>query len=186
MEQAEKEQLQGEIQQEASQHFPAAVQGVTVLQHGDERRIKRGELIIQVLISPQGPDGRQRPLRAFEQAHQSEIEQFRRALSQRFPRARRLQLVCDGADGRKVILVPLDRVRAERGQADSPGAGDLTPVMARLAPTELEIVDTLISAGIAANRAEAIRWALARISERPAYTQLLERTREIERLKTEF
>jgi Arc/MetJ-type ribon-helix-helix transcriptional regulator len=47
-------------------------------------------------------------------------------------------------------------------------------------------VDTLISAGIAPNRAEAIRWALARISERPAFAQLRERTHEIERLKSEF
>jgi Arc/MetJ-type ribon-helix-helix transcriptional regulator len=58
--------------------------------------------------------------------------------------------------------------------------------MARLGPAELEIVDTLISAGIAPNRAEAIRWSLTRISERPAYAQLRERTREIERLKNEF
>jgi hypothetical protein len=34
--------------------------------------------------------------------------------------------------------------------------------------------------------AEAIRWSLARISERPAYAQLRERAREIERLKSEF
>jgi hypothetical protein len=66
------------------------------------------------------------------------------------------------------------------------GAGLFTPVMVRLRGPELEIVDTLISAGIAANRAEAIRWALARISERPAYAQLREHTRDIERLKTEF
>jgi Arc/MetJ-type ribon-helix-helix transcriptional regulator len=58
--------------------------------------------------------------------------------------------------------------------------------MARPGPTDLDIVDTLISAGIAPNRAEAIRWALGRISERPAYAQLRERTREIERLKSEF
>ena len=130
--------------------------------------------------------GEQRPLRAFEQAHGSEIEQFRSGLSQRFPQARRLKLVCDGPDGRKAIPVPLDRVFAKRGPAGSPAAGDLTPVMARLTPAELEIVDTLISVGIAANRADAIRWALARISERSAYTQLREHTRDIERLKTEF
>ena len=58
--------------------------------------------------------------------------------------------------------------------------------MARLGAADLEIVDTLISAGIAANRAEAIRWALARISQRPAYAQLRERTREIEKLKSQF
>jgi len=47
----------------------------------------------------------------------------------------------------------------------------------------LDIVDTLIAAGIAGNRAEAIRWALTRIRERPAYEQLREHTRDIERLK---
>jgi Arc/MetJ-type ribon-helix-helix transcriptional regulator len=47
-------------------------------------------------------------------------------------------------------------------------------------------VDTLITAGIANSRAEAIRWALTRISERPAYTQLREHARDIERLKTEL
>ena len=72
------------------------------------------------------------------------------------------------------------------GKAGTTTGSYLTPVMARLGPGELEIVDTLISAGIAANRAEAIRWALARIRERPAYAQLRERTREIERLKAEF
>ncbi len=65
-------------------------------------------------------------------------------------------------------------------------AGDITHVMVRLKAPELEIVDTLITAGIANNRAEAIRWALARISERPAYTQLRQHTRDIQRLKTEF
>ena len=58
--------------------------------------------------------------------------------------------------------------------------------MVRLRAEELDTVDTLISAGIAGNRAEAVRWALARIRERPAFEQLREHTREIERLKTGF
>ena len=58
--------------------------------------------------------------------------------------------------------------------------------MVRMRAPELEIVDTLINVGIAPNRAEAVRWTLTRISERPAYAQLRERTRDIERLKTEF
>ena len=64
--------------------------------------------------------------------------------------------------------------------------GDLTPVMARLGRVDLETLEALITAGIASSRAEAVRWALARIRERPAYAQLRERAREIDRLKTEF
>jgi hypothetical protein len=64
--------------------------------------------------------------------------------------------------------------------------GEFTHVMVRLRAAELDIVDTLIAAGIANNRAEAICWALTRIPERPAYEQLREHTRDIERLKSEF
>ncbi len=49
-------------------------------------------------------------------------------------------------------------------------------------PVDLETLDTLIAAGFAANRAQAVRWALARIRERPAYAQLRDRAREIEEL----
>jgi len=59
-------------------------------------------------------------------------------------------------------------------------------VMVRLKTAELDIVDTLIAAGIANNRAEAIRWALNRIRERPAYEQVRKHTRDLERLKSEF
>lgn len=69
---------------------------------------------------------------------------------------------------------------------DGATGSDITYVMVRLKAPELEIFDTLITAGIANSRAEAIRWALARISERPAYAQLREHTRDIQRLKTEF
>jgi Arc/MetJ-type ribon-helix-helix transcriptional regulator len=62
----------------------------------------------------------------------------------------------------------------------------LVPVMARLGPADLETVDTLITAGIATNRADAVRWALARIRERPAYAQLVQKTREITDLKAQF
>ncbi len=57
-------------------------------------------------------------------------------------------------------------------------ARGLTPVMARLGPADLATLDTLITAGIAASRAEGARWALARIREQPAYAQLSERARE--------
>jgi hypothetical protein len=46
--------------------------------------------------------------------------------------------------------------------------------MARLDPKDLETLDALITAGIVSNRADGVRWALARVRERPAYTQLRE------------
>jgi hypothetical protein len=57
-------------------------------------------------------------------------------------------------------------------------ARGLTPVTALLGSVDLATLDTLITAGIAASRAEAARWALARIREQPAYAQLSERPRE--------
>jgi hypothetical protein len=66
------------------------------------------------------------------------------------------------------------------------GGGDLTAVMAGLGPVDLQTLDALITAGPAANRTEAIRWVLARIRERPAFTKLIERVRELDELKAQF
>ena len=190
MDQAARERIEREVTDAASQRFPGVVHGVVVLQHAIGRGVRPGEITIRVLIRPDLPGGPQRQLRDFEERHRPEIEQFQRDLSQRLPRARRLDFT-HAESGRsrikpiEAIVVLLDRAPGQPGK-ESTAAGDLTPVMARLGPVELEIVDTLISAGIAPNRAEAIRWSLARISERPAYAQLRERTREIERLKSEF
>ena len=38
-------------------------------------------------------------------------------------------------------------------------------------------------AGVAASRSEALRWAVGRIRENPAYSQLQEGVREIDELK---
>ncbi len=57
---------------------------------------------------------------------------------------------------------------------------------ATLGRSGLETLDTLIMAGIADTRADAIRWALARIRERPAYERLRERARELEQLGRDF
>ena len=67
-------------------------------------------------------------------------------------------------------------------QRDAP----LVPIMARLGPADLEPVDTLITAGVATSRAEAVRWALARIRERPAYVRLREHAQQIQELKAQF
>jgi hypothetical protein len=191
MDRAARERIEREVTEAASQRFPDAVHGVVVLQHAIGRSVKPGELTIRVPIRPDRSGAQQRQLRDFGDRHRPEIEQFRRDLSEQFPRARRPEFAHAEAGRSRVkpveaIVLLLDRDPGQHGQRGGTAASDLTPVMARLGPAELDIVDTLISAGIAPNRAEVIRWALVRISERPAYAQLRERRREIERLKSEF
>ena len=48
------------------------------------------------------------------------------------------------------------------------------------------MLDALITAGIVSNRAEGVRWALTRIRERPAYTQLREHIGKIDELKAQL
>jgi hypothetical protein len=183
MERAADEHLRDELRDLAEQRFGGEVHTVMGPRRGT----------IRVLVRPSGSDGSERPLREFEQAHRPDMVRFRDDVAERFPAAKKLEFVLDDGRGDRwirpvnVIIAPLDKaLPGERGPGNGAPAGDLTPVMARLGAAELEIVDTLIGAGIAANRAEAIRWALTRIGERPAYAQLRERTREIERLKSEF
>jgi hypothetical protein len=186
MDQAAIERLEQQIDAEAKKRFPGTVQRAAVLQYGDDPMIEPGELMVRVIIeAAEGREGQEQSLQAFQRGHGPAIKQFRRDLSAELPEAGRLEFRPSGAtgDGPRMVLGGRPRgsleVRAVEG-------GDLTPVMARLGPVDLETLDALITAGIAASRAEAVRWALARIRERPAYAQLRERAREIERLKTEF
>jgi hypothetical protein len=137
------------------------------------------------------PDGeadriqaRERALAAFESEYGSVLKHFRKDLSDRIPEVTRLEIRAGDESGSGPTMTLRGR---QRGSLEARAmAGDLTPVMARLGPEDLETLDSLITAGIAGSRAEAVRWALARIRERPAYAQLRERAKEIERLKTEF
>jgi hypothetical protein len=124
-------------------------------------------------------------LEAFHDAHRAAFHDLRRDLDQ-IHEVGFLEFVAgdvaDGSEGGPRIRLGH---RAENGPALPPD-GPLVPVMARLGPADLETVDTLITAGIATNRADAVRWALARIRERPAYAQLVQKTREITDLKAQF
>ena len=174
MDQATKERVQRELKEEADKLLPGGVREVAVLEYGDDPMVEPGEVMVRVLTAAQ-PAERDGP------ANQEAMKQFRHEIAQRLPEVRRFEVKSDVIDGKQRRF--LTRMDSEK---DRPADGEFTPVMVRLRAPELEIVDTLINVGIAPNRAEAVRWALARISERPAYAQLRERTREIERLKHEF
>jgi hypothetical protein len=174
MDQATKERVQRELKEEADNLLPGGVREVAVLEYGDDPMVEPGEVMVRVLTADQ-PGERDEPPK------QEAMRQFRHEVAQRLPEVRRFEVRSDVIDGKQKRF--LSRVDSEK---DRPADGEFTPVMVRLRAPELDIVDTLINVGIAPNRAEAVRWALTRISERPAYAQLRERTREIEQLKTEF
>jgi hypothetical protein len=120
------------------------------------------------------------PFDVFKHTHFRALERFRDAISRELPGVSFIELTVDGGPEHKGLM----RMRLGPSSAERPG--DLTPVMARLGPTDLQTLDTLITTGIAANRADAVRWTLARIRERPAYAELRDRARQIEELKTQF
>jgi hypothetical protein len=169
------------IEQEVRGHFPeGALASVAVLQYGDDPAVEPGQIMVQVTVEAgDEAEGEEDHLAAFDRAYRDTIRQLQRDITQRWPQANRFKFTTSTSQSP-------DRKFMMRLPAPDEPPGDLTPVMARLGPADLETLDTLITAGIAANRAQAVRWALARIRERPAYGQLRERAREIEELKSQF
>jgi hypothetical protein len=185
MSQAELDRLQEQFGQLVQERFPGApVERVAVLGYGDDPEVEPGQLLARVYIAAGAePGARERAMQDFHHTHSAAMHELRRDLD-RLPGVGMLEVVAGGEEeagdrGPRFRLMTKDCVPPG-------GEGQLVPVMARLGPADLETVDVLITAGIAANRAEAVRWALARIRERPAYAQLQQRAREIEELKTQF
>lgn len=185
MEQAALDHVQQLIEDDIRARFPGGgVERVALLQYGDDPVIEPGELAVRVFMAAEGElEERERVLEDFSLAYRRELETLRADLSAKLPEARRLAFLF-GPDksGPSITMNRPGRALAARALT----GGELTPVMARLGPTDLETLDTLITAGIAGNRADAVRWALARIRERPAYEQLRAKSREIEELKEQF
>lgn len=173
----------------------AMIDTVELLQYGDVPVIEPGELLGKIFIAlPEGADAsdmtvRREAFAAFSNLHREALAELREAL---------------GATAFGGGLTDLDfpdttpasprgpvlniKMKGGRAQAVLGLGGDqsMTAVMARLGRDDLQTLDTLIAAGIASSRAEAVRWALARLRERPAYEQLRTRSREIEALKSQF
>jgi hypothetical protein len=189
MDQAAIELLERQISEEVRTRFPGdPAPRVAVLQYGDEPMIEPGELLVRLTLEATGgPEDQKQALHAFEQAHDGAIQGFWKDLRAQLPEAWRLEVRTSGDTGHGPrIMLGARRQDGSLEARAAEGSPDLTPVMTRMGQVDLETLDALITSGIASSRAEAVRWALARIRERPAYAQLRERAREIERLKTEF
>ena len=190
MDQSELDRVKHELETEANDLFPGWLRRVELLQHDEAPMIEPGQLMPRLVFKDpvdrlRDPHSDPRRLtkaaRTFKLAVGPGLNQFRDNLLEHWPEIRYIEVMQEDDSGQRTAG-NVRFVEDGREAAD----GEFTHVMVRLKAPELDIVDTLIAAGIANNRAEAIRWALTRIRDRPAYEQLREHTRGIERLKSEF
>jgi hypothetical protein len=180
VDQEEKERLEREAEQELNRQCgDGTVQKVEVLQYGDEPVIEPGQAMVRVILTPTGEDP-DTTLHAFEKAHSGALENLRKTIARTMPFIGRVQLTLPAQPGERKH--PVISMSAGPPDRTAPGR-NLTPVMARLDPGDVEVLDALITAGIVPNRAEGVRWALARIRERPAYTQLREHIGKVDERK---
>jgi hypothetical protein len=188
VEQAAIDHVRELIETEIKKRIPAGgIERVAVLQYGDDPVVEPGELAIRVFVAAGDEhEDRERVAHEFGGTYRKELEQLRHDLTEKLPEARSLEVRfgSDDKGGGPGIKLRWNGGRSLEARALS--GSDLTPVMARLGGEDLQTLDTLINAGIAPNRADAVRWALARIRERPAYEQLRAKAREIEELKGQF
>jgi hypothetical protein len=195
MDEAEFARAREKFEHEVRTRLPGApIASVELQQHGDAPEIEPGELLGKIFIAlPEGADPADMAVRrqasaAFSKEHREALAEIRKAVG-----------ASSFGAGLHDVNFPSTTLASDRGPVvnmtiktgPSPALGlggdpPVTAVMARLGPEDLETLDTLIAVGIASSRAEAVRWALARIRERPAYEQIRVRSREIERLKSEF
>ena len=179
--------LEREIEDEARARFPGAVSRVRLLRYGDDPEVEPGDLWVRVVPAADGPEDWERSLKAFADANETAIDPFIGYLAEKLGQIRILEFTFD---------VPVTRdghcPRFSRGVAQKLSdyrreeLGEDIFELARLGPDGLETVDTLIRAGVADTRGDAIGRALDRFRELPAYERLREHVLAVERLKDEF
>jgi hypothetical protein len=181
--------IEREIEHEVHKRFPGdAVRRVVLLQYGDDPEIEPGELFVRVFLRADRPEDYEQIIRAFERDHQAAIEEFLLELVARLREIRLVEFLFSDNPVTGETDGPSNRVEFGLRLADLQAweLGEATHVPAHLGPAGLEIVDTLIMAGIADDRADAIRLVLPRFREQPEYEQLRERVRDIDRLRADF
>jgi Arc/MetJ-type ribon-helix-helix transcriptional regulator len=182
--------IERDINEEVRARFPGtAVRQAVLLQYGDDPEIGPGDLWVRVLLDADRPEDYEPTLMALRLASYTAMEQFAGYLAEKLPEIRLVEytfsnpnpVTRDGHGPRMSNLVG-NRLSDIQEQEH----GETTRELTRLGPEGLETLDTLIMAGTAATRAQAIRWALDRIRERPAYQRLRELRSEADKLRNEF
>jgi hypothetical protein len=164
VEPATTDRIQRMIDTEAAERFPlGAAPQLVLLHYGDHPVIEPGELYLGVVL---GRDGA--TLDAWMDEHFDRLEDFR---AQRLPQVKGFMVTTDvpgDARIRPTRIMMMEGISLLEPEQDEIARG-LTPVGALLGPVDLATLDALITAGIAASRAEGARWALARLREQPTY-----------------
>jgi hypothetical protein len=179
--------VERELEHEVHKRFPGgAVRRVVLLHYGDDPEIEPGELFVRVLLRADRPEDYEQTLRAFD-PDQAAVEEFLLELADRLREIRLVEFTFSDNPATGESDGPSNRMEFGQRLADLQAweRGEATHVPAHLGPAGLEAVDTLIMAGIADDRADAIRLVLPRFREEPEYEQLRERVREIDRLRAE-
>lgn len=175
-----------DVERQVGSAFPAGIiERVETLEYGDDPGIEPGKLALRVLIDragrPEGDEADVGIVQAFEEAYTAEMRAMLDVLP---PLVGWVEFIPGGPARAARPHGPKIRTAVAGVECSTPD--ELTPVMTRLGPADLAVVDTLITAGVATSRAEVMRWALGRIREHPAYAQLQARVREIGELKAQF
>jgi hypothetical protein len=173
-----------QIEEQVKAAFPQdTIQQVQVLDYGDDPAIEPGQNAIRVFIAeppPEpGPDVKPgQALHRFVEANHEAVKKLRHELQP-------IGWMEFRFGGEDLTTEDGPRIRTSMAQ-ERPAPGELTSVMTRLGPDDLATVDTLIAAGIGNSRAEVLRWALSRVRDNPAYTEIEHRVSEINTLKSRF
>ncbi|HEX4089741.1 MAG TPA: hypothetical protein VHZ33_13580 [Trebonia sp.] len=182
--------IQREIDDEVRTRFPGdAVRQVALLQYGDDPQIEPRDLWVRVVLDPGGSEDFERSWRAFSDRHQAAIDEFPRYLADKVHEIMNVEFrFGDSLDAPTVLDGPQWGYPTGRRLSDYQEweFGAATFVRAPMGRSGLETLDTLIKAGIAGTRAEAIRWAVDRFRAHPAYHRLRDRVGDADALKDEF
>ena len=160
------------IDQQVRSAFPdGAIARVQVLQYGDDPEVEPGQAAMRVFFDwPGRTDGKKadpKTVHAFVVANSAALDVLRDEL----PRSIRWvefrpESPAGAASPHGLSYRITERGRRAAAQDDVPE--NFTPVMTRLGPADLAMLDSLITAGIVNSRAEGVRWAIGRLREYPA------------------
>lgn len=164
---------------------------VNVLEYGDDPDVEPGETAIRAFVDRAGHPAEtfqddEKVMRAFEEVNSQVITKLHRDGELRS--IAWVQLIPDTAERRApgAVLWGFPSTFLGLRSDVTDGTPGFTDVRTRLGPADLATVDALISAGVASSRAEVMRWAIGRIRENPAYTQIQGKVRDISELKTQL